>query len=434
MGPTKLVGLETHLRSARPQWNPSHQEYVSLLQGFSFVVRAQPISTRCTITSNVHTKVVGKPETSSSKAKVGQGDYKSIIFWTNDQSKVMIWDQQFVVFISPWSTGKTICMREKARIWASDNPSEKLFFCVVRVEYATNKSLLEMELNMYFQEHNVRNVKVLGLPCSWNNAMSELQKKILSLPTGSWMVDELCMPVPKDHTKWAAELKKMRNHFARHPGPPKMLWISIAGIDNGKPEHFKHDYLAALMPGFHIPVMELPLRNTREVIKLAGLDLKPTIKSVGLTSMYTNPSYNLPPNLMFGVQCQQIKVKVGEDADYKKAIKAACQEILKRTAAKGFPVLLDSFVSTSRLMAALQRVVGPVLLYTHNGGEENEATEFEVEEWLKKWKRNEEGRVLVIDGEISRGWEADAVVAIGSTQTENLVMRTCGFCFLIKQE
>ena len=152
---TKLAGLETHLKAVRPQWSPSHQEYVALAQGLSFVVLAQPISTRCTITSEVHAKVVGKPETSSSKAKVGQGDYKSIIFWTNEQSKVMMWDQQFVVFISPWSTGKTICQREKARIWATDNPSEKLYFCVVRRDTTTNTTLLEMELKQYFQEHNV---------------------------------------------------------------------------------------------------------------------------------------------------------------------------------------------------------------------------------------------------------------------------------------
>merc|ERR1712020_123453 len=141
------------LKAVRPQWSPSHQEYVSLLQGFSFVVRAQPISTRCTITSDVHTKLVGKPETSRSKAKVGQGDYKSIIFWTNEQSKVMMWDQQFVVFTSPWSTGKTICQREKARIWATDNLSEKLYFCVVREDGTTNKTLLEEQLKLFFQEH-----------------------------------------------------------------------------------------------------------------------------------------------------------------------------------------------------------------------------------------------------------------------------------------
>ena len=35
---------------------------------------------------------------------VSQGLYKSIIFWTDKHFKVIMWDQQFVVFISPWST------------------------------------------------------------------------------------------------------------------------------------------------------------------------------------------------------------------------------------------------------------------------------------------------------------------------------------------
>merc|ERR550532_1622795 len=34
----KLAGLETHLRAVRPQWSPSHQEYVTLVQVFCFVL------------------------------------------------------------------------------------------------------------------------------------------------------------------------------------------------------------------------------------------------------------------------------------------------------------------------------------------------------------------------------------------------------------
>ena len=62
----------------------------------------------------------------------------------------------------------------------------------------------------------------------------------------------------------------------------------------------------------------------------------------------------------------------------------------------------------------------------------NEAREAEVEEWLRRWKRGEERRVLVTDQGISRGWEASGVIAIGYKQSETLVMRTCGFCFLIE--
>ena len=84
-------------------------------------------------------------------------------------------------------------------------------------------------------------------------------------------------------------------------------------------------------------------------------------------------------------------------------------------------------------MAAVQRVVGAsALLYTKDGSEKNEATEAEVEEWVRRWKRGEETRALVTDQSTSRGWEAKELMAMGRFTTENLVMRTCGFCFLIK--
>ena len=61
-----------------------------------------------------------------------------------------------------------------------------------------------------------------------------------------------------------------------------------------------------------------------------------------------------------------------------------------------------------------------------------EATEAEVEEWVRRWKRGEETRALVTDETTSRGWEAKELMVIGKYSTENLVMRTCGLCFLIK--
>ena len=83
----------------------------------------------------------------------------------------------------------------------------------------------------------------------------------------------------------------------------------------------------------------------------------------------------------------------------------------------------------------MQRVVGASsLLYTCDGREKNEATEAEVEKWVSRWKRGDETRILLTDQEISRGWEAKELVVIGKIDPENLVMRTCGFCFLVKLE
>ena len=52
---------------------PSHPEYVFLVQGLVFVVLSHPVSTHCTVASDVHAKVVGKPATGKAKAKAGQG-------------------------------------------------------------------------------------------------------------------------------------------------------------------------------------------------------------------------------------------------------------------------------------------------------------------------------------------------------------------------
>merc|ERR1719323_378846 len=142
------------------------------------------------------------------------------------------------------------------------------------------------------------------------------------------MIDELIMPEPKYHTKWAGELQKMRSRMVGQPGH-YLLWISIAGIESGKPEHFKHNYLEPLMTGFHVPVMEFPLRNTKEVIKLAGLDSNNANKMASVTAVITtSPSYTLPPHLMPGVQCQKIKVKKNDDAELSKAVEAGCHVMI----------------------------------------------------------------------------------------------------------
>merc|ERR1712004_891885 len=117
---TKLSTIQNDLEQVRVTCSPNHAQYVSLLQILVFVVLQQRISTHCTIAGDVHEKVVGK----NKDKPTGQGDFKSIIFWTKEQANIMLTALQFVFFISPWSTGKTICMREKAVMWAKENPTE----------------------------------------------------------------------------------------------------------------------------------------------------------------------------------------------------------------------------------------------------------------------------------------------------------------------
>ena len=170
----------------------SHKEFLSLVTGLTFVVLAQPISTHCTIANDVHDTVVGKEAMDETKAKAGQGDFRSIIFWTNEQAKIMLMEERFVFFISPWSTGKTICMREKAAMWAKENPISKLYFVVMREEEAELTSLLEIELKGFFhRKHQLENIKVLGLTATPENSLTALYQMMRGKLPGSLMVDEL---------------------------------------------------------------------------------------------------------------------------------------------------------------------------------------------------------------------------------------------------
>merc|ERR1719507_228803 len=125
-------------------------------------------------------------------------------------------------------------MREKAVMWARENPTAKLYFFVVRENHAKRTSLLEMELKSFFhQQHYLQNVEVLGLPTSAEDTLSSLLKEVTTRPPGSWMVDELIMPEPKDHQQWSKDLEKLQNHIEAQTMKPH-LWIACAGIYEGE--------------------------------------------------------------------------------------------------------------------------------------------------------------------------------------------------------
>ena len=144
------------------------------------MILAQPISTWCTITSYVRTKLEGR-------AGLGPAPQRPRPGRLQDNHLL---EQQT---IKGDDVGPAVCgvyislvLREKARIWATDNPSEKLYFCVVRTDSTKNTTPLELESKLYFLEHNLKNVTVPGLPSIWTDTMSKLQKKMRSML--DWLV------------------------------------------------------------------------------------------------------------------------------------------------------------------------------------------------------------------------------------------------------
>ena len=431
----KLNYIQTLLRPVVP----NHAEFVSVVQGLTFVVLAHPISTFCTITDDVVAKVEGVPGKSKGKGKPGQGDFQSIIFWTNEQAKIMLWDQRFVFFNGPWSTGKTLLMREKAVMLASQDLSKPLYFVVVRKKRSKLTSLLEMELKSFFQQqHKLQNVEVLGLPTRPKDTLGSLLDKATIRPPGSWMVDELIMPEPNYHQRWRKDLEQLQSCIGDQTGKPH-LWIACAGIDGGKAEHFEQSYLTSVLPpDFHFPIMDLPLRNTKQTLAMAGLKRNTDVKELsnsGGPSTNTNPVYNVPKLMIAGIEGKQFLVNNREDADeVASAVEEACKDVFGRTGGAGFPILLDAW-EESRIRIVkrgVERAGATVLVYP--GLSKECCSDGEVEEWLRRRRNGEEKRCLIIDSAVSRGWEAShaLVFALYRTGLENLVMRTVGYCALVK--
>ena len=434
---TKLKGLLAQVQKVRPlPVVSSHPEYVSLVQGFTFLVLSQPISTHSTITDHVVAKVEGVPAKGKAKAKAGQGDFQSILFWTNEQANIMFGNQLYVFFNGPWSTGKTLLMRERALMWARQNPKKPLYFVLARAESAKRTSLLEMELKYFFhKKHKLLNVEVFGLPADENDTLSCLLSEVTTRPLGSWMVDELIMPKPKDHQEWANKLQQLQSYLAAQTGKP-LLWIVCSGIDQGETEHFKQDYLDTLLPPeFYQLHTSLPLRNTKRVLEAANLEANTDVKDL-FGAIKTNPVYDLPANLIPGVQCSKVFFTDKNDHHgMASVVEAACKEVLGRTGGAGFPVLCDGWKSLqiSIVKRGLERAGVTALVYQRYA--KSSCSEAEVEEWLRRKRSREEERCLITDEYMSRGWEASHLLVVAFYSTggwENLVMRTVGYCALVK--
>ena len=467
----KLSMIEENLKLIRRKCSPSHAEFASLVQGLVFVVLAQSTSTLCNIADDIHDKVVGKPAIGKTKVKAGQGDFQSILFWTNEQAQIMLTEQQFVFFISPWSTGKTLCMKERAVMWATQNPTEKLFFVVVRKVKAELTSLLEMELKYFFhQQHNLQNVEVLGLPTTPKDTqislvnliytfdtyglsllfeevtpnaeetLSSLRKEVTTRPTCSLMVDELILPgESKEKKQFTRELEQLQNYFeAQSCKPP--LWIACAGVEWGKAEHFEPSYLTSILPtAFHLPLMDMPLRNTKQTLAMAGLEENKDIKILSSysSSTKTKPIYKIPDHLMTGVEGKEFFVDDKYDEEeVVGAVNVATKEVFRRTGGAGFPLLCGDYVYGSTISAVkrgVERAGATTLVYSTYSTEC--WSEVEVEQWLRRRRSGEEERVLIADPQVSRGWEASHLLVVdlkGGYGLENLVMRTVGYCALVK--
>ena len=114
----------------------------------------------------------------------------------------------------------------------------------------------------------------------------------------------------------------------------------------------------------------------------------------------------------------------------------ATKEVLRRTGGAGFPLLCTGASSTlSPIKRGVERAGATALVY-HRKSKES-CSEVEVEDWLRRRRSGKEERVLIADDHVSRGWESSHVLVVDLDGyvdgPENLVMRTVGYCTLVKR-
>ena len=157
------------------------------------------------------------------------------------------------------------------------------------------------------------------------------------------------------------------------------------------------------------------------------------------SGIYPEPRYQVSPK----------NKDIHDQVELEKAVKEACEQVQKRIGKVGFPVLCSASAFQSgqieTILSGMKKAGLKPLIYLKDPSLEAEdsmrmsdkyCSEDEVQWWLTDQKTGEARPCLITDHHTSRGWEAIHVVVIALTNygMENLVMRTIGFCALVRAE
>ena len=457
-----LVRQERHTHAGLHCLHPSDgEEYKKIVRTLLFLISAKPSPTPCLLQKEVYTKIVGEKGLRGKKDKIGQGSLSSVMFWTTAQAEIMFNpDLQFVVFLGPWSVGKTLCMREKARQLALEDPQATVNFCILVSDIA-NRSLLYLATKNLMSD--LQNVKVSFLHTTVNNLMCALKTKVKSSP-GDWFFDEVMLPGEREHKNVARQLTELVKDMKAQG---RRLWITVAGMDfpvNLDPDYLTNFLFALKGPKgkgpqvakIHLPNLEVPLRSCLSVIEQAGLK-SGTSKTVGVSSGYggeANVAYKITPNLIEGTPCTELEIKSkGERIEM---VRQAREIMRLRLGEHGVPILLAKSISRGDkedmeglkdILVGLGGTLSPLCNLSHPPTKHLEIVEnlcdivatgeaeVKVVDWLDRRERGEEERDMVTDLDVARGWEVDAAIVVVTKENktwENAVMRVVSHVIVLR--
>ena len=105
--------------------------------------------------------------------------------------------------------------------------------------------------------------------------------------------------------------------------------------------------------------MNVPFRNTKETLTLAGLEGNAGMRTLSLGRMgpETKPVYKIPDHLLTGVEGQEFHVNNRRDKEeMARVVKEASLEVLGRTGGAGFPLLFSDYSDLRRIRAVKRGV------------------------------------------------------------------------------
>merc|ERR1712013_695258 len=435
---TKLEVIESPIQCKKEviDQHEANQDYRLLVKNLIFTVFANPGPV---LKWNMADKIF---ETiTMNKTQPGQGEYRSILFWTPTQFQIMQLDEEniprmpYVLFISSMSTGKTECM--KGMIEKLLQEGQNCHFILFN-QRCPKKTLLQMQLEVYFQNNKNRaNLEFSFLNSDATDATqfySDLNKKIWSLPGYNTFVDELTLP--GRGIELAQEMQAIVPELRRHPNRP-CLWIAVAGMNSATRNEYSIENFQKAFPDFFLPILRFPLRNCKRIIKyvLAG--------ATNLEFDHDGDSgksfldIDVPDNLMEGLE--PINVGLG----YTKMIENAMKMVVERQGDQGVAVLFN-FWDRSLGMKRHNKIVKDIKegikkagrkdpVYYSSDLDPNSDSEEKVSEWIR-----DRGSVdLVADLSVARGWEDRTVVVVDCNQgigVENLFMRAVANLYVVRTE
>merc|ERR1719312_2321489 len=287
--PEDLVTKLTELYDTT-QATPNHEEYKEVVKKVAFTLLSQDIGTPCTITSMVDNKVVGE-------SAMAQGGIHSVLFWTPDQADLILGYYCLVLFLSSWSTGKTLCMREKAKKCAADD--QEVIVCVARYD-CDKKTLLEMELERELTNPNIQ-VTSINLKYKANSLAPYLLSLVQSHPGAAIFLDEVVLN-SSDLSSLSAQISEIKTLLQSQGG---LLWMSVAGYGG----NIDMSTISSTLSMFHQPQLRIPLRSTKAVLDMIHMGEGTSSNNMKVAGFYSGtPSYTIPPLLMPGLPGYKVRV------------------------------------------------------------------------------------------------------------------------------